>query len=429
MKFFYFLVYLFSASCLFGQSDSLYTLEYLSKSTRFAWMTYGGDFNYSSGGTSQILVSGTKQNLSFGSTILPRLTIGGIHFWGHADFYVTFPLSFLTLQSVPEGLENLDVYQGVETGARIYPIKLESGKVSPFIGISFRRIRYSQESEESTFRNGVPGHGRFIHPVQFGITYTSPKWHITASGYYNHQNEFSYYISPNELASVMLNPLSVNVSFLRYIDTDGGLRSERAVRQVNRNYQTLKNNNLLSAWFFGIGPSSALQMSKSPYLKENFAYFYDEYLASVFPDLSFGRYFHKLDFNVNFSYRTYGDQYQGFDSEIFTRRHSLGIESVKYLFNYLGFAPYVGPILSYEMLRTSVNGTNYQENKPALGITFGWDIRVTESSTGLLRTNLRYYPNLSMSIDGSKMMYNHLEFNFIQWVQFIGRKKALQRKS
>ena len=89
---------------LYGQSDSVYTQSYLDKSTRFAWLTYGGDLNYLSGGTTQQFMNGVKQGADFGSTLIPRLTIGGIHFWGHADFYVSFPLSFLTLQAIPSGL-------------------------------------------------------------------------------------------------------------------------------------------------------------------------------------------------------------------------------------------------------------------------------------------------------------------------------------
>lgn len=412
---------------LYGQTDSVYTKEYLEKSTRFAWLTYGGDLNYLSGGTTQLLSDGLKQATDFGSTLMPRLTIGGIHFWGHADFYVTLPLSFLTLQDIPSGIKELEVYQGVETGMRLYPIKLQPKRLSPFLGISFRRLRFLQEAEESNSGNGVPSYGRFIHPVQFGVTYTSRKWHVSASGYYNYQNEFDYFISPTERAAVQLDPVSFNLSLLRYIDSDRYLRTPRAVGQINRDYGVLKDENLLSAWFFGIGPSSALQMTKSPYLEERFPFFYDDYSASILPDLSFGRYFHKVDANINLSYRTYGDRYEGFDTAIKTRRHSVGVEAVKFLFNYFGFVPFAGPILSYENLRTSVNGTEYSEDKLALGITFGWDIRVTKTGSSLLRTNLRYYPDLHMDIEGEKMMFDHLEFNFIQWVQFIGRRKALRK--
>ena len=417
---------LMSAS-VYGQTDTVYTQDYLDKSTRFAWLTYGGDLNYLSGGTTQQMINGTKQTTDFGSTLMPRLTIGGIHFWGHADFYVTLPLSFLTLQNIPNNLERLEVYQGVETGMRLYPLKLQPQRLSPFVGVSFRRFRFLQESEESNSENGVPSNGRFVYPIQFGLTYTSDKWHISASGYYIHQDEFNYFISPAERAEVQLNPLSFNLSLLRYIDSDRNMRRPRVVAQINRNYNVLKSKNLLSSWFFGIGPSAALQMTKSPYLQENFPFFYDDYAASILPDLTFGRYFHKVDANVNLSYRTYGEKYRGFDNAISTRRHSVGAESVKFLFNYLGFVPFAGPILSYENLRTSVNGIDYQEDKLALGITFGWDIRLTKTGTSLLRTNLRYYPNLHMGVDGGRMMFDALEFNFIQWVQFIGRKKALRK--
>jgi hypothetical protein len=246
------------------------------------------------------------------------------------------------------------------------------------------------------------------------------------SGYYNYQNEFDYFAAPTEQVGVQLDPVSLNLSLLRYIDSDRSMRTPSAAGQVNRAYEVLQKENLLSAWFFGIGPSAALQMTPSPYLEENFPFFYDEYSASILPDFSLGRYFYQPDLNINLSYRTYGDSYTGFDNAIDIRRHSVGVESVKFLFNYLGFVPFAGPIVSYENLRTTVNGTDYRDNQLALGITFGWDIRVTKTGTGLLRTNLRYFPNLRMDIAGEKMMFDHLEFNFIQWVQFLGRKKALR---
>jgi hypothetical protein len=402
-------------------------MEYLDKSTRFAWLTYGGDFNYLSGGSTQRFINEVKQNTDFKSTLTPRLTIGGIHFWGHADFYVTFPLSFLSLQDTPDGINELNINQRVETGMRLYPIKLQPKILSPFLGVSFSRLRFSQESESTNSSNGVPTFDRFTYPVQFGLTYTSKNWHISASAYYNYQNEFNYFISPTETAEVRLDPISFNISLLRYLDTDRKARTPKAVDQINRDYNILKNENLLNAWFFGIGPSSALRMTKSPFLKENYPYFYDDFSTTLIPDITIGRYFNKPDTNLNLSYRTYGGQYEGFDTDIKTRRHSIGVESVKFLFNYHGFVPFAGPILSYENLRTSINGTVYNDNKLALGLTFGWDIRVIKSRTFLLRTNLRYYPNLHMDIDGDKMMFDHLEFNFIQFVYFLGRNKALSK--
>lgn len=409
---------LFFAVNLGAQTDSVYTRAYLEKSTRFAWLTFGGDLNF--------LTGGTTRDTPFGTTLLPRLTVGGVHFWGHVDLYATFPLSFLTLQDVPAGLQTLELSQGVETGMRLYPLKLQPGRLSPFGGVSFRRIRYAQEAEESGFTQGTPGYGRIIYPAQFGLTYTSRKWHVSASGYYNFSPAFDYFISPTETAGVELDPFSFNLSLLRYIDTDAPLRSERAVGQINRAHTLLREKNALSAWFFGVGPSAALQLSKSPYLREEFPYFHDEYAAAILPDLALGRYFYGPDLNLNLTYRTYGNTYRGFDAEIGMRRHSVGVESVKFLFNWLGFVPFAGAAVTYENLRTTVNGTQHTERKPGVGIVVGWDIRVTRSSSSVLRTNLRYFPDLHLSVAGEKMMFDQLEFNFIQWVHFIGRRKALR---
>lgn len=131
--------------------------------------------------------------------------------------------------------------------------------------------------------------------------------------------------------------------------------------------------------------------------------------------------------NVGVSFRTLGDRLTGFNTEIRLRRYSFMLETYKNLFNWLGFVPFVGVTGSVENLRANVNGTEYQETKPALGLIFGWDIRVTKTGTSLLRTNLRWIPDLHLEIEGDKMMFDHLEFNFIQWVQFIGRKKAYEK--
>lgn len=105
------------------------------------------------------------------------------------------------------------------------------------------------------------------------------------------------------------------------------------------------------------------------------------------------------------------------------------LESYKYLFNWLGFAPYAGITASVEQMQTHVNGRHYEETKFTPGLIMGWDIRVTKTGTGLLRTNLRWSPGLHMEIDGQKMMFNQLEFNFIQWVHFIGRSKVYRKYS
>lgn len=415
-----FIFLLVCSASLRAQSEE-YSLEYLDKSSRFAWLTLGGDLNILTGGSSSFQSAGTLQEFNWSHTLTPRLTIGGIHFWGHADFYVTFPLSFLTWQDRPAVMGDLSVQQGVETGARLYPWKLESGKLRPFAGISFRRFVFSQEQEGSPYTNGAPRFGRFIYPWQFGLSYTTKKWIFSASSYYQRLDRFDYYLSPTQQARVNLQPWSLNFSILRHIDSDARVRSKRAHQAINQEFNRLKEAGKLSAWFVGLGPSAALQMGRSSYLEQNYPYLAEDNATSVFPEVSAGRYFYKGDFNLNLAYRNYGYRYQGYDQEIATHRHSLGVEGTKYLFNYLGFAPYVGPILSYEWLKAEINGTNYRDQQWRWGITFGWDIRVIQTGNSLLRTNLRYYPQLDLDLDGGSFAFNHLEFNFIQYIYFFGR--------
>ncbi len=418
---------LFLLTPVFSQTDSIYSREYLDRSTRFAWLTLGGDLLTFTGGQTEYLQNDIRRSTDFGPTLIPRLTIGGIHFWGHADFYVTFPLSFLTYQSVPEAFSEFSYRQTVETGARVYPLKLKPGRISPFTGISFRRLSFSQEVEGADFPNGAPTYGKFIAPLQFGLTFATENTLLTASAYYQFQDRINYHIAPDQTGDVRLDPVSFQLSFLKYWDTDRSARQAEGVRQLNLKHQVLERENRLSTWYYGLGPSAGLQLSRSGLLRRDFPYLYDDYWVGLAPDLTFGRYFYRPDLNVGLSYRTFGGELTGFDAEVGLRRHSVMLESAKYLFNWLGFAPFAGLTASVENLRVTVNGELHQETKPALGFILGWDIRVTHTGSSLLRTNLRWTPDLHLRVDGERMMFDQLELNFIQWVHFIGRNRAYRK--
>ncbi|MEZ4930891.1 MAG: hypothetical protein R2788_02010, partial [Saprospiraceae bacterium] len=125
-----FTLLLTSATCLHGQvADTFYSADYLDRSTRFAWTTFGGDMLALTGGNVDYLVSEAVKNTDFGNTYIPRLSIGGIHFWGHADFYVTFPLSFLAVTDKPAAFEKMKYLHGIETGAKVYPWAIGPGKL------------------------------------------------------------------------------------------------------------------------------------------------------------------------------------------------------------------------------------------------------------------------------------------------------------
>jgi hypothetical protein len=401
--------------------DSVYRQAKLEKSLSFAALTLGGDVLCLTGGN----IKNSNGNQSIGAVLQPRLTIGGQHFWGHADFYVTFPLPLALATAKTARVQDLTYRESVETGLKIYPYAMRRGRLTPFAGISFQPISFSYALKNASFAKGEAEYNRFITPIQVGLTYSSKKYLFTAGLRYNWRNEFKFYETATTQSDIKLNALNFNIGIVRYMDTDIALARPKAIEQLNIKYAILKKYNKLDAWYCGIGPSTALQLSKSPYFKQYHPYFYERMLNSfLMPDVTFGRYFHKYDFNVGVSARAMAFKQSSFETEIKLKRVTFAIEAYKFLGNYHGFVPYIGPMLSIEHLRFNENQFKTTTTKPALGIVFGWDIRVIDTGTGLLRTNLRYTPNLNMNVKGERIMFDHLEFNFIQFIKFIGRKKV-----
>jgi hypothetical protein len=103
------------------------------------------------------------------------------------------------------------------------------------------------------------------------------------------------------------------------------------------------------------------------------------------------------------------------------------LEATKFLFDYHGFVPFVGPAISYEKLSfiEDFEGNRTQDKqieKFGYGLTFGWDIRPNRIQTWILRTNLRWFPNLSLEVEpGSNISFDNLEFNFIQLIIYPSR--------
>jgi len=108
-------------------------------------------------------------------------------------------------------------------------------------------------------------------------------------------------------------------------------------------------------------------------------------------------------------------------------RKALTFEICKFVFDYKGFDPYIGPAVSYEWLNvieTNPSGITinqrYEGVKP--GITFGFEIRPTKLMFIYVRSNLRYFPNLKVKMNDSKYVYlDQLEFDFFQVVFFPQR--------
>ena len=82
------------------------TLNGFSQKDRYhfaeTYIGFGSEFVSENGRFSHYNKDGIKQTSNISSVITPRILIGGTHFWGHADFYVSFPLPQIRLNGSKE---------------------------------------------------------------------------------------------------------------------------------------------------------------------------------------------------------------------------------------------------------------------------------------------------------------------------------------
>ncbi len=402
------------------------TIERIKIRTSFAKSYFGLDAFSTLGGNTQYATPTGLQTVSFSGTTAPRILLGGTHFWGHADFYVAFPVVRLGSQA-PAELKSLFYNEGIETGFRVYPWTVEQGKLRPFVGIAFKGAVFKQV--DKTYQT-VPSVARTIFPYQAGLVFAGKKYLLQAGLNFQSKNNYRYPISRTEYGDVKTASWSFNVGMSYWINSNGGFASNYGVSYMKNGVKKLAAKNRLNCWYLGIGPSGTFEISKSEYVKDKYPFLRQESPGTFIPDVTAGRYFHRLDINVGVSYRRLRYESSGYDVKLNYNRRSIMIETYKFLGDFHGFVPFVGPTLAYEDLTfTDTDGKSvktFTSKKAALGVIFGWDIRMSRSETWLLRTNLRYTPNLHLQAEGKKVMFDQMEFNFIQLIWFAGRSKALR---
>ena len=406
------------------------TVERLKIRTSFAKSYFGVDAFVLSGGSTQYLKQNELLTTNFGSGTSTRLVLGATHFWGHADLYVSIPVARFG-SITPKELQTVGYGQGVETGFRVFPWAVETGKLRPFVGISLKGFGFAQVSNEPNKNyNRVPSLGKTIFPYQAGLVYAAKNFLFQAGVQYLPRTNYQYPISRTQYADVKLSPWSFNVGMSYWINTNGSLASKRGVNLLKNGVKKLATKRRLDCWYVGVGPSGTFEMTKSEYVKDKYKFLEQASPGTLIPDLTAGRYFHKLDLNVGLSHRKMSYGSSGYNVNLNYKRRSVMLETYKFLGDYHGFVPYVGPTLAYEDLTfTDTDNGNVQtfrEKELAVGIIFGWDIRISRSEFWLLRTNLRYTPNLHLKANDKKVMFDQMEFNFIQFIWFAGRKNAMK---
>jgi hypothetical protein len=386
-------------------------------------MTLGADYQVGIGGETQFLnTSNQIENLAFPNTGSPRILIGGTHFWGHADFQISIPIGDRIIESKNQ---EITAVRGVETSFKYFPWRIEHNKVRPYVGTAITPFYYEQDNNNLEFGNG-PERGRTAVPLMAGVTFNNKNHLVELGVTWDYRNKQKYHISRNQLATVAMPPLYAHLSYRFMFDTTLESEKDWESGRTEKVTKQLGDAGKLNGFFLGVGMSSAWWLDASSYNTSNRPYI-PKYSTAIMPDLTVGYYLHQPDINIALVYRGYKTSTSAYGTAQDLERKSFGIEATKYIGDYHGFVPFIGPVLTTERLnfREGEQGILTQEltnNQLAYGLTFGWDIRPNRLRWFLLRTNLRWFPNLEVKVNETEAIsFRNIEFNFIQLIVFPNR--------
>jgi len=348
-----------------------------------------------------------------------RLTIGGIHFWTRADFYISFPLY---TRSFSES-DRYSYSEGVITGGRYLPLGLKRKRLSPFVGIQWVTpgLQIDSGPEVQTNRFGMDG--GFTLLVGKSTT-------IELYGHYIFNQTDGYYLSQNEVQTITSPNWGLKFGVKKYLDFTAGIGTEAGQQYQKDAYDLLEEKNALSGLTLQAGISASIAL-KSLDILDDLNYLPSPPGNTLHTDFGIGYFARKTQTSFNLSYRPLKFSQSSFDASYSYAQQHLHIEAFKFLFDYIGFAPFLGLVTgathrNFE-LKSSEVSQKIRSTDFSYGLIFGWDIRPSDTDWFYLRTNLRYLMSNSPAAGIGSISVPQLEVNFIQFVFFPSRYKSLHK--
>ena len=354
----------------------------------------------------------------------PYLSWGAFHFWGHAEFYVHFPLTQWNLTSNEDA--NVEFTRYVSTGARFLPWAYQEKKIRPYIGLSWSSFDFKQIIDPDV---DYPIFNKdFVLVPDVGVLYGYKDFALRLGINYYHDNKWSYPVDKTTMKQIKTPSFGLQVG-LMYSFENSKDKNPATNKRWNA-YPTTSKLNIKSTkfgdFFVGIGPSSSLSLRKSEYNKSTLPHLQNKYSSLGFLDVAIGYQFTKYNLFSALSFRNPKYETKGYGDTQTIRKTSLAFEVNKFLIDYSGFAPYIGLNVAYDRIRykEEVDGIPKTRTFTSIepGLTIGWDIVPGKTDEYLiLRTNLRWYPLSSFDIEGKSFDFSQLEYNLIQAVFYPGR--------
>jgi len=353
------------------------------------------------------------------------LNWGGFHFWGHGEFYVSFPLSYFPFEENKQ--PSSEIIHSVVTGYRYYPRVYREKKIIPYTGINWSAIGFKQIINEETEQPLL--WKDFVLSLDGGIMYGYKNFALRLGATYFTNTNWDYPVSKTEKADISLPSFGLQVGLLYAWDSTDDTSPENIA--LWNSYPTISKQSYGSTrfgdFFVGIGPSGFFSLRTSDYNDIVFPYLKNKLSSSSFFDIAMGYNFNYLGLFTALSFRNPKFTTEGYGTKQEIKKTSFALEVNKFLIDYSGFTPYLGINLAYDMfsykeildeLEREVEINNAWEP----GLTIGWDIQPGKNQEALiLRTNLRWYPFSSFEIDSKSFDFSQLEYNLIQVLFYPGR--------
>ena len=267
------------------------------------------------------------------------LSIGALHFFGHADLFVTIPVVARTTNGVAGRRERLP--HAVATGVRLYPWALRPGALRPFVATALEARRWGVENGLDVTQN----HGssvRLTMPIGGGVSWRTRRGVTLDAG-------VAYLRDTAHVPSSGLGMRALSLGGIRM--TTGAKWShglspsaEPDFRgSVARRLHQLQAQGVLSTFNVAVGPSARLIQARSSYLDGRRPYLRDRLLDSGFAQTSAGYYSFAHDAEVRMAFRTFASRAEAYGIDLRTRHTGWFVEGLKFLdWGFHGFVPFVG---------------------------------------------------------------------------------------
>lgn len=386
----------------------------------FAQLALGADMLALPAAQTQTRLGGVPGAQSVPAIGIPRLIVGGTHFWGWAEFYLAIPLRRATLGAAGE--TGAEWGPDVETTARFYAGPIAPGRVRPFVGVglgsvSVRETRAGEAGPTVTARIVVPSAGIALATrgrlFEAGVQLLRP-------------GALNSPIDGSTAGAFRFPGAAVWVGAKWWVDGTSNPGARAQLEREGDGEARFRREGIPAGFFVGAGPTSAWALGQSTHNVAG---------ASALPgrdpnarsiEFTGGWHFPAARLSVAVPLRRFTTTQRAFGIAQERQRHVVSVEALRFLGDYVGFVPFAGVTLGFEQhrFREQVGRAlpvTIEESRLRPGLVVGWDIRPTRNERLVLRTNLRYTPGTTLDIPTrGTLKLPDFEFNFIQLVWHLG---------